>query len=163
MDRIWAPWRMTYLNSFVQEQGCIFCNAWNARDEDRERLVLAKREHSLIMLNRFPYTSAHLMVAAARHSAEPDDFSVEEMLDLMQGVRQARTLLREVARPHGFNIGLNLGAAAGAAMPEHLHIHVVARWNGDTNFMPACADVRVISEGLAEFYDRLRAALGREK
>jgi ATP adenylyltransferase len=154
---------MAYLNSFVQEEGCIFCNAWNARGEDRERLVLARKEHSLIMLNRFPYTNAHLMVAAARHTAEPDDFSEGEMLDLMQGVRQSRALLREVARPHGFNIGVNLGEAAGAAMPEHLHIHVVARWNGDINFMPVCADVRVISEGLLEFYDRLLAALGREK
>lgn len=162
MDRIWAPWRMTYLNSFVQEEGCIFCNAWNARDEDRERLVLARREHSLIMLNRFPYTSAHLMVVAARHTAELDDFSDGEMLDLMQGVRQARALLRKVARPHGFNIGVNLGEAAGAAMSEHLHIHVVPRWNGDTNFMPVCTDVRVISEGLPEAYDRLRAALGSE-
>ena len=162
MERIWAPWRMNYLSA-TPEEGCIFCKARDARDEDRERLVLVRREHSLIMVNRFPYTSAHLMVVAVRHTAELDDFSEGELLDLMQGVRQARALLREVARPHGFNIGVNLGEVAGAAMKEHLHIHVVARWNGDTNFMPVCADVRVIHEGSLEVYDRLKAALGREK
>lgn len=162
MEQIWAPWRMTYLNSAVPEDGCFLCTAWEAADQDRERLVLVKSAHSLIMLNRYPYTSAHLMVATARHTAELDDLADEELLDLMQGVRRARALLRTAVHPDGFNIGINLGKAAGAGVDDHLHIHVVGRWNGDTSFMPVCSDVRVIPEGLMEMYDRFRAALGEE-
>ena len=163
MDRLWAPWRMAHLGKPVQEEGCIFCRARDARGEDRERLVLARSEHSLIMINRYPYTSGHLLVAAARHTAELDDFSEPELLDLMQGVVRARALLQEVARPDGFNIGINLGKAAGAAVEDHLHIHVVARWKGDTNFMTVNADVRVIPEGLQALYDRLSVAIGQER
>lgn len=161
MERIWAPWRMTYLSNPVHEEGCVFCKALEAVNEDRERLVLTRTEHSLIMLNRYPYTCGHLMVVAGRHTAELDDFSDSEQLDLMRCLRQARSLLREVAHPDGFNIGMNLGKAAGAAIDGHLHIHVVPRWNGDTNFMSASADVRIIPEGILESYDRLRRALER--
>jgi ATP adenylyltransferase len=151
---------MTYLNSAVPDDGCIFCKAREVAGQDRERLVLARSEHSLIMLNRYPYTSAHLMVASARHTAELDDLADEELLDLMRGVRRARALLRTAVQPDGFNIGINLGKAAGAGVEDHLHIHVVGRWAGDTNFMPVCSDVRVIPEGLMEMYDRLHGALG---
>lgn len=160
MDRIWAPWRMTYLTNPVHEDGCIFCKAWNEVEEDRNRLVLFRTEQSFVMLNRYPYTCGHLMVASARHTAELDDFSDAEQLDLMQCVRKARALLRKVARPDGFNVGMNLGKAAGAAIVGHLHIHIVPRWNGDTNFMSVSSDVRVMPEGLFESYDRLREALG---
>jgi len=159
MERLWAPWRMAHLSSPSREKGCIFCNARDARGEEREHLVLFRSNHSLIMINRYPYTSGHLMVVAARHTAELDDFSEAELLDLMQGVVRARALLREASRPDGFNIGINLGKAAGAAVEDHLHIHVVGRWNGDTNFMTAAADVRVIPEGVYALYDRLSAAI----
>ena len=158
MERIWAPWRMTYISNSVQEEGCIFCRAWEA-DDDRERLVLLRQRHALIMLNRYPYTCGHLMVAPQRHTAEMDDLSEEELLGLLLGVRRACALLRAVAAPHGFNIGMNLGKAAGAGVEEHLHIHIVPRWNGDTNFMSVTGDVRVIPEGLLEAYDRLAAGL----
>jgi ATP adenylyltransferase len=158
MERIWAPWRMTYITATTQEADCIFCRAWKT-DDDRERLVLTRQKHALIMLNRYPYTCGHLMVAPQRHTADMDDLSDDELLDLTRGVRRACALLRCVAAPHGFNIGMNLGKAAGAGVEEHLHIHIVPRWNGDTNFMSVTGDVRVIPEGLMEAYDRLFAGL----
>ena len=159
MERIWAPWRMSYLSNPVREEGCIFCKAWAAALEQRERLVLHRSEHCLIMLNRYPYTCGHLMVVAQRHSADLNEFTDPEYLDLMRTVRKAQSLLKKVARPDGFNIGINLGKAAGAAIEEHLHIHIVPRWTGDTNFMSVCTDTRVIPQGLDESYDRLRHAL----
>lgn len=162
MERIWAPWRVTYISNSAPEEGCIFCRAGEA-DNDRERLVLARREHSLIMLNRYPYTCGHLMVAPLRHKAEMGDLEDDEMLDLMHGVRQACAILREVAHPDGLNIGMNLGKVAGAGVEDHLHIHIVPRWIGDTNFMTAIDDVRVIPEGLMETYDRLATAIRTEK
>lgn len=160
MERIWAPWRKTYLSRKDRGDGCIFCRAWEQSGQDRERLVLARSQHALIMLNRYPYTSAHLMVVSARHTAELDDLDDGELLDLMRSVRRARALLRTAVRPDGFNIGINLGKAAGAGVADHLHIHVVGRWNGDTSFMPVCSDVRVIPDGLMEIYDRLSGLLG---
>lgn len=159
MERIWAPWRLAYLSGGMRTDGCVFCAAIDAPNEDRERLVLTRTEHSLIMLNRYPYTCGHLMVVAGRHTAELDDFSDTEQLDFMRCVRLSRSLLREVLHPDGFNIGINLGKAAGAAIEGHLHIHVIPRWIGDTSFMSASADVRIIPEGLFESYDRLRLAL----
>lgn len=158
MERIWAPWRMSYINNAEPDDGCIFCRAREATD-DREKLVLVRRRHSLIMLNRYPYTCGHLMVVPFMHTAELDELNDEASLDLMRGVSQACDLLRQVAHPGGLNIGLNLGKAAGAGVEEHLHIHVVPRWNGDTNFMSVTGGVRVIPEGLLESYDRLAAAL----
>ncbi len=158
MERIWAPWRMAYLESAAPEDGCVFCAARDARGEDRQRLVLARREHSLIMLNRYPYTSAHLMVIPLRHTAEMDELDDLELLDLMRGVRWARRVLLKAARPEGFNVGINMGKAAGAGIDQHLHVHIVGRWSGDTNFMSVNADVRVIPEGLAAIYDRLLLA-----
>lgn len=158
MERIWAPWRMSYVSNAPREEGCIFCRAWET-DDDRGRLVLLRDEYTLLMLNRYPYTCGHLMVVPARHTADMDGLSDDELLGLMRGVRRACALLRSVAAPQGFNIGLNLGKAAGAGIEEHLHVHVVPRWNGDTNFMSVTAEVRVIPDGLLESYDRLAAAL----
>src|SRR6185369_3800312 len=146
----------------IHDSGCIFCLP-DETDNDRERLVLARREYSLIMLNRYPYTCGHLMVAPLRHTAEMNDLNDHELLDLMLGVRSSCDLLRVVTRPEGFNIGINLGKAAGAGVVEHLHIHVVPRWNGDTNFMSVIGDVRTIPEGLMESYDRLAAILKTDK
>ena len=157
MERIWAPWRMTYITNAPPEDVCIFCRAWEAND-DRELLLLVRREQSMIMLNRYPYTCGHVMLAPVRHTAGMDDLSDAELLDLMHGVRLACALLRDAAQPHGFNIGINLGRAAGAGVEEHLHVHIVPRWNGDTNFMSVTGDVRIIPEGLMEAYDRLAAA-----
>ena len=157
MERMWAPWRMAYINNIsntVPQDGCIFCSAWKESD-DRERLVLARSGHCLIMLNRYPYSGGHLMVAPARHVSDMDDLSDTELLDLMQCVRRAHNLLKAACSPHGFNMGINLGKAGGAGIEDHMHVHIVPRWNGDTNFMSVVGDVRVIPEGLQETYDRL--------
>ena len=156
MERIWAPWRGSYVSNNTLDQSCIFCPT---EQGDRDRLILARSGYSLLMLNRYPYTGGHLMVAPLRHTAELDDLSDAELLDLMQMLRKGRTVLQRVAQPDGFNIGLNLGKAAGAGVEEHLHIHIVPRWNGDSNFMTVVGDVRVIPEGLMTAYDQIAAAL----
>jgi ATP adenylyltransferase len=158
MERIWAPWRQSYVSNAKSDKSCIFCPDHAGKD-DRKRLILARSDYSLMMLNRYPYTGGHLMVAPLRHAAELDDLSDAEMLDLMHLLRRGRALLKRVASPDGFNVGINLGKAAGAGVEEHLHIHVVPRWNGDSNFMTVVGDVRVIPDGLTEAYDRLSAAL----
>jgi ATP adenylyltransferase len=160
VERIWAPWRMTYINNNTPEHGCIFCPSGYG---DRERLILKRSDKSLMMLNRYPYTGGHLMVAPLHHTAELDDLDDVELLDLIRLVRKAKSLLQRVAKPDGFNIGLNLGTAAGAGVKDHLHIHIVPRWNGDSNFMTVVGDVRVIPEGLMVAYDQLSAALVEER
>lgn len=159
MERIWAPWRISYINNNTPAQGCIFCPS---EAGDRERLILARSDHSLMMLNKYPYTGGHLMVSPLRHTAGLDDLDDAEMLDLMHMLRKARALLQSVVNPEGFNVGINLGKAAGAGVDEHLHIHIVPRWNGDTNFMSVVGDVRVIPEGLMAAYDQFAAALQAE-
>jgi ATP adenylyltransferase len=161
MERIWAPWRMSYLSNNEPDHTCIFCQS-ETGVADRERLILARSDNSLIMLNRYPYTGGHLMVAPLRHTAELDELSNSELLDLMLMIRKSRSLLQRVVNPDGFNIGLNLGKAAGAGVEEHLHVHIVPRWNGDSNFMTVIGDVRVIPEGLMVAYDQLSAALVEE-
>jgi ATP adenylyltransferase len=150
---------MTYISNHTSDQACIFCPS---EIMDRERLLLARSDHSLLMLNRYPYTGGHLMVAPLRHTAELDDLTDAELLNLMHMLRKGRSLLQRVANPDGFNIGLNLGKAAGAGVEEHLHIHIVPRWNGDSNFMTVVGDIRVIPEGLMAAYDQLSAALVEE-
>jgi ATP adenylyltransferase len=148
---------MDYIANSSAEQGCIFCDCFPGKS-DRERLILSRSDYSLVMLNRYPYTGGHLMVAPLRHSAEPDDLTDAEWTDMINSVRRARSLLQKVASPDGFNIGMNLGKAAGAGVAEHLHMHIVPRWNGDSNFMTVVGDVRVIPEGLMAIYDQLTAA-----
>ena len=158
MERIWAPWRQSYVSNDKSDKSCIFCPDLAGKD-DRERLILARTENSLLMLNRYPYTGGHLMVAPLRHVAELDDLSDAELLDLMHLLSRGRNLLKREVSPDGFNVGINLGKAAGAGVEEHLHIHVVPRWNGDSNFMTVVGDVRVIPDGLTEAYERFSAAL----
>jgi ATP adenylyltransferase len=162
MDRIWAPWRMSYIKTLNSEEGCIFCNAWSC-DNDREKLVLERSEHSMVMLNLFPYTNGHMMAVPRKHTSSLDELSDDEMLDLMKSVRRARNLLQKVAHPDGFNIGINLGRGAGAGIDDHLHIHVVPRWVGDANFMTVIGDIRVIPEGVMVTYDQLFEALKSAK
>lgn len=152
MERLWAPWRIEYILN-EKPGGCIFCPIDGTAD--RERLILYRSPLSLVMLNRYPYTNGHLMIAPVRHTADLDSLSEAEMLDLFEAVRLSRKVLEDVASPQGFNIGINLGKAAGAGVDEHLHIHVVPRWNGDTNYMSVISDVRVMPENLLATYDKL--------
>jgi ATP adenylyltransferase len=156
MKRMWAPWRMDYIANSKQE-GCVFCIC-AADGDDRERLILHRTAHSFVILNRYPYTNGHLMVAPFRHTADLDDLTGDEMLDLFSLLRLCRNALQQAAAPQGFNIGINLGKAAGAGVDEHLHIHIVPRWNGDTNFMTVIGDIRVMPENLISTFDKLLPA-----
>jgi len=156
VDVLWAPWRMAYIGGAREQGGCIFCAALSG--EPRDRLLLGTTTHSLTMLNRFPYQNGHLMIAPRRHTADLPALSAPEHADLADTLRRALASLGEALRPEGYNVGMNLGACAGAGVVDHLHWHIVPRWGGDTNFMPVLADVRVIPQHVLETYDRLRAA-----
>ena len=150
MERLWAPWRMEYLARPKQEE-CLFCR----QESDRDQLVLWSTPLVRVMLNRYPYANGHLMVATRRHLAELGALSEEEMLQLFRAVALCREVLIRASKPDGFNIGINLGKAAGAGVEDHLHMHVVPRWNGDNNFMTVLSDIRVLPEALLATYDRL--------
>ena len=150
MERLWAPWRVDYLTQ-SKPAGCIFCQ----KGGDRELLVLRRTPLVLVMLNRYPYANGHLMVAPNRHTADIDALSDAEMLELFRSVALCRDVLSRACAPDGFNVGINLGKAAGAGVEDHVHLHVVPRWNGDNNFMCVVADTRVIPEALLATYDRL--------
>ena len=156
MERIWAPWRMEYIEN-SKPTACIFCFG-DDNGHDRERLILHRSTLSVVMLNRYPYTNGHLMIAPFRHTADMGTLSEEEVLDLFKTLDLCRTVLQETAAPQGVNIGINLGKAAGAGVDDHLHLHIVPRWSGDTNFMSVIADVRVMPENLLATYDRLLPA-----
>lgn len=156
MRHIFAPWRFSYVSQAEANVTCIFCAAAAGESDD---LTLARTERAVAMLNRYPYTSGHAMVAPVTHVAdlaELDASTLAEMMALMQRVVRA---LQRSYRPHGFNLGANLGEAAGAGIVDHLHLHVVPRWRGDTNFMSVSGDVRVLPEELAATCAKLRAAL----
>ena len=154
---LWAPWRMAYILG-PKPDGCVFCAARDG-DDDRAHLVVARGDHVFTVLNRFPYAPGHLMVLPVRHVGAVEDLTPAEAADLWAGLVRAKTALDRVSAPHGYNVGLNLGAAAGAGVAEHLHLHVVPRWEGDNNFMPVLADTRVIPQHLDDQYERLVEAL----
>ncbi len=158
MERVWAPWRMEYILN-QKAKGCIFCI--DDAPDDRDRLIVHRTPLSFVMLNRFPYTNGHLLIAPRRHTADLNELGNEELLDLFATVRLAGNVLQSVANPQGFNIGMNLGKAAGAGVDEHLHMHIVPRWNGDTNYMTVLADVRVMPENLATTYDHIAEGFAR--
>ncbi|MGH3049528.1 MAG: HIT family protein [Gaiellaceae bacterium] len=156
MERLWAPWRLEYVQHADEQDGCVFCNA--AAGDDEAQLVLHRGARAFALLNKFPYASGHLMVAPYRHAAGLDALDDAEALEVHQLVTAGIEALRAVYGPEGFNVGWNLGRIAGAGIVDHGHAHVVPRWGGDTNFMPVLADVRVIPEHLAESRRRLAAA-----
>ena len=154
MKVLWAPWRMGYILSDRKDQNCIFCPGED-RSQDAERLILFSGEQSLVMMNRFPYNNGHLLVAPVRHVAGLEELGSEEILDLLLTVRKSIGILKKAMKPEGFNVGLNLGHVAGAGIEEHIHFHIVPRWNGDTNYMTILDDVRVIPEHIQKTYEKL--------
>ncbi|MBI3455111.1 MAG: HIT domain-containing protein [Candidatus Rokubacteria bacterium] len=158
MDVLWAPWRMAYLSGEQQPAGCLFCTALAASDDVKQG-ILHRGRSAFLMLNAFPYVSGHVMAATNRHVASPEDLDEAESLDLVRVTQRALAALRTVYRPDGFNLGANIGRAAGAGVEGHLHLHVVPRWAGDTNFMPVVGSVKVIPESLDETFRRLRPHL----
>ena len=154
MRKIWAPWRVEYIRS-EKSKGCIFCQK-PAENKDTQNYILFRGKTSFVILNNYPYNPGHLMVAPFRHLASLDDLTEEELFEHFDLVRQSARAIKEVYKPEGFNIGMNLGKVAGAGVEGHVHTHVVPRWNGDTNFMPVLSDTKVLPEALASTYAQLK-------
>lgn len=154
MKQIWAPWRMTYIEHGSKEEGCVFCGKLK-RVDARESLVLAETAHSVVMLNKYPYNNGHLLLAPKRHERELSKLMADEYRDLNQALKQTVNIVFSVLKPGGVNVGMNLGKCAGAGVEDHLHWHVVPRWEGDTNFMPVVGETRVMPQHLLDSYDRL--------
>lgn len=153
MKQIWAPWRMDYLLA-EKPPSCIFCHRSSVK-QNKKRLLLYGGRHAVVMLNRYPYTNCHLLVAPQKHTDSLSTLTPEESLDLFLTLQQSVSVLREAIMPEGFNIGMNLGRIAGAGIASHLHFHIVPRWCGDTNFMPIVAESMVMPEHLNKAYHRL--------
>ena len=154
MQLLFAPWRMDYILAQRKAKGCIFCP--QGKISDKSRFIVYRTPFSLVMLNRYPYSYSHLMVAPLRHIHEVEKLKKEEMADIFHNVGQSLRILKEAFHPMGFNVGMNLGQVAGAGVLHHLHFHIIPRWKGDMNFMPALCEVRIIPEHLEETYQRLR-------
>jgi ATP adenylyltransferase len=150
MERLWAPWRMEYITQ-PKAGECIFCRS----GDDREQLVLRRTPLVQVMLNRYPYSNGHLMIAPVRHTPDLATLADAEALELVRTVEFCRQVLLQASQPQGFNVGANLGKVAGAGVEDHLHLHLVPRWNGDNNFMTVVGDLRIIPEALLATYDRL--------
>jgi ATP adenylyltransferase len=160
MERLWAPWRMEYIGQARagEDQGCLFCEKPKEGD-DEKALIVARSELSFAMLNRYPYNSGHLMVAPFRHVGELEEVEDDESLDMQRLMQRCVKALKEAMEPDGFNIGMNLGTVAGAGIPDHLHWHVVPRWQGDTNFMPVIGDVKVLPQSLSSLMAGLQRSI----
>jgi ATP adenylyltransferase len=158
MRNLYAPWRMEYIGA-PQAPGCLFCRTREApATDDRQNLVVHRADDAMVMLNKFPYNSGHVMVAPRAHVASLVDLDDDRTLATMRLVRRALAVLQGLMAPDGFNVGVNIGREAGAGVPDHVHVHVVPRWSGDTNFLPVLADVKVISEHLDRTWERVAGA-----
>jgi len=156
MDRLWAPWRLEYIQA-PDDECCIFCLDENPA-EDLKRLVVARGEHCYVIMNRYPYSNGHLMVSPYRHLADPAGLESHEVLEIHQMMICSQKVLRDVCAAQGFNVGWNFGPAAGAGIADHIHMHIVPRWAGDNNFMPILADIRVIPQHIEKTYTLLARA-----
>lgn len=161
-ERLWAPWRINYISVAHKSKKCIFCKALKTED-DRKMLLLHRGKKAFVMLNLYPYNNGHLMITPNRHVGDIGELSGKEKSALFDLVQKSVAVLKGTLKPEGFNIGMNLGAVAGAGVKDHLHIHVVPRWKGDTNFMPVVADTKLISQSLDEAYKLLRKAFDKSK
>jgi len=157
MKIMWAPWRIEYIRS-PKHDGCIFCD-FPKENHDKERLILYRGKHCFIIMNNYPYNPGHVMIAPYRHVGRWEDLTDYELLEMMQLSQLMIKALKKTMNPQGFNMGVNLGRVAGAGIDDHVHLHIVPRWNGDTNFMPVIADTKVIPESLEEAYDELKKAI----
>lgn len=161
MKQLWAPWRMRYIldEERQREQDCVFCV--QKRQGDEELLILQRSRSCFVIMNKYPYSNGHLMVAPYRHTADIAALGPEEVLDMHRLTVMARDVLQRCCAPQGFNVGMNWGQIAGAGVADHLHLHLVPRWSGDTNFMPVFADIRVIPQHLEDTYRLLKAEFNR--
>lgn len=155
MDRLWTPWRFHYLRSARENSVCVLCRL-PAEQKDRENLILTRHHHNYIVLNRFPYTTGHLMIVSCRHIASLVEATPEELQEMTSLVPRCEQVLRKTYTPDGFNVGFNIGKCAGAAVADHLHLHVVPRWEGDANTISVIGETRVIPEDLHTSYQKLQ-------
>jgi len=161
---VWAPWRMEYIRSLEEqtdEEGCFLCHYWQHPDQDQANHVLWRSHGVLVVMNRFPYTNGHLLIAPAAHLESLTDLDASQMLALGAATRDALRVLTDALSPQGFNVGYNIGRCAGAGLPGHVHGHVVPRWNADTNYMAVVGDVRVIPDGLDATYALLQQSAAK--
>ncbi len=157
MRHIFAPWRIRYIQS-PKYEGCIFCD-FPSENRDEERLILLRGKWSFIIMNTYPYNPGHVMIAPYAHKADLEELTREEIYEIFENSKAIMEAIRKTMNPDGFNLGINMGKVAGAGIEDHIHLHIVPRWDGDTNFMPVLADTRVIPEALEETYSKLRAGL----
>jgi ATP adenylyltransferase len=155
MKHLWAPWRMTYIENHEKEEGCVFCDAQSKKDST-ENLIAHRGEHAYVILNRYPYTGGHLMIVPFEHKAILEELNSPTRAEMMELASRCMIILRKLYNPQGFNMGANIGEAAGAGVKDHVHIHIVPRWKGDTNFMSALGETRVIPEALEVTYQRVK-------
>ena len=154
MKHLWAPWRMTYIQEGIDSSECLFCSLLAVQDGP-ENLILYRGQHAFVLLNRFPYTNGHTMVVPFIHKPSLEDLSADVLLEMIQFTQRATQLLNAAYQTDGFNIGANIGEAAGAGVREHVHFHIVPRWHGDTNFMATTAETRVLPEDLIATYEKM--------
>jgi len=162
IKQLWAPWRMEFLKSGPKGEGCIFCTLPKAKDE-KKSLILFKGKSAFVIMNKFPYNNGHVMVVPYQHTADITDLDEKETEEMWKLIQQSVEALKKAYHPEGFNIGMNLGRAAGAGIKEHLHMHVVPRWSGDFNFMPLLSDTKAMPEHLERGYDTLKKQFRRTK
>lgn len=159
MNHLWSPWRMTYIENHTKEDGCVFCNA-QAKEDSAENLIVFRGERAFVILNLYPYTSGHLMVVSYEHKPNLEELDIETRTEMMELTSRCTTVLRKLYKTESFNVGINIGEAAGAGVVGHVHIHIVPRWNGDTNFMSTLGATRVLPEALEDTYKKVREAFG---
>ncbi len=154
MNHIWSPWRMKYIEKTEKQEGCVFCNA-QAKEDSAANLIAFRGQFSFVILNRYPYTSGHLMVIPFKHVATLEELDPATRAEMIELTSQCMTVLRKTYNPQAFNMGANIGEAAGAGVPGHFHIHIVPRWGGDTNFMSTLGETRVLPESIEDTYKRV--------
>jgi len=162
MDYLWTPWRYSYITQVGEAEGCVFCAAGAPGADARALLVVHRAVHNFVILNRFPYTSGHVMVVPYAHVARLEDVPDEALVELIRLARTAEKVLRRVYRPEGVNLGMNIGRSAGAGIAGHLHLHALPRWYGDTNFMTVVGETRVVPEDLDRSWEKLQTAFAEE-
>lgn len=159
MERLWSPWRSEYVTNSKDDDGCFLC-AHLESSNDAANGVLWRGDKTFVVLNKYPYNPGHVLIAPSRHVGELEDVGNNELHELIEATQRCVSIIRKAMNAHGFNTGMNLGQVAGAGVPGHLHMHVVPRWGGDTNFMPVIAETKVLPELLAETYAKLRPSFG---